>query len=75
VKKYFGFVFLVLSVIVSNVALAVDLQSCQTAKKKTHIYFGNGVNNTLAEANFSNKRGQVQIRHQIGKHSCYSKFL
>lgn len=37
----------------SSLYAAEDAQSCQVADKTTQVYFGNGVNNTLAEARFS----------------------
>lgn len=50
----FGKILFIFSfLIISNTVFSEDQQACQVFENKTHIYYGNGVNNTLAEANFS----------------------
>lgn len=46
-------ILMVLVFLVSPQILAEEGQSCNVVEKTTHIYFGNGVGNTLLEAKFS----------------------
>ena len=52
-KKYLAIILVALSGLCgSNSLLALDVQSCSQFDT-THIYYGNGVDNTLMEAQFS----------------------